>query len=229
MQYASPLALARLGRTRAHTSRILGACLGLAVAAALSIAPAHAAPVTAVTISGGNVLADGDTNGWRFQALSNINVTALGTWDEGEDGLPAQVEVGLWTDTGTLLGSLTLGSGTTESLISGFRFADLASSIALTAGQFYRIGANPVSGSIEYREGVAVTAAEDVAYDDGFYAFGDSLTFPTRGGAFSNFPDFFGPNFRYETAAVPLPATFGLFGIALAGMALTRRKAPARG
>lgn len=212
--------------TKCYMARIRG----IAVAAALlSVGfPAHAIPVSAVSISGGSVLADGDTNGWRFQARSSISVVSLGTWDENADGLPSQVNVGLWSDAGTLLASLTLGAGTSAALTDGFRYQSLVSPVALTAGAFYRVAASVNSGTIQYREGVTVAAAPDIAYDDGFYAgSSNSLTFPSNPGAIPNFPDFFGANFRYESASVPVGGTLGLFAVGLFGLAgrrSTRRR-----
>jgi len=47
--------------------------------------------------------------GWRFQALQDVDVVSLGVLDDPDEigGLPSSVDVGIWTDSGTLLGSLT--------------------------------------------------------------------------------------------------------------------------
>jgi hypothetical protein len=59
--------------------------------------------------------------------------------------------VGLWDDGGTLLGNVTVPSGTTAPLVNDFRYANLGSSVNLTANSFYRIGVfyetpNPTEG-----------------------------------------------------------------------------------
>jgi MYXO-CTERM domain-containing protein len=183
---------------------------------------AHATPTSAVAISGGTLDDDDDTNGWRFQALSDINVVSLGVWDESGDGLPADVDVGLWTDGGTLLGSVTVGSGTSRPLDDGFRYQDLLTAIPLATSQFYRVGSSANVGGIDYRGRVTVVSDPAIAYDKGYYASSsNSLTFPSTAAGTSGY--FFGGNFQFE--AVPEPAVPEPAGLALVGLAaLTLRR-----
>ena len=49
------------------------------------------------------------TIGWSFTANDNLSVTSLGLWDETPaDPLSQTHQVGLWSSTGTLLGSATI-------------------------------------------------------------------------------------------------------------------------
>lgn len=87
------------------------------------------------------------TRGFRFQATQDQNVTALGVYDVDLDGLTLNVSstganVGLWDDTGTLLGDVSVPGGTNAPIIDGFRYAALDTPVGLTTGSFYRVGAN---------------------------------------------------------------------------------------
>ncbi|VEP18536.1 conserved hypothetical protein [Hyella patelloides LEGE 07179] len=74
-------------------------------------------------------------------------MTALGVYDVGEDGLFLEsgrtgVDVGLWDNSGTLLGQVLVSGGTTAPILDGFRYENLGASIDLTTGSFYRVAAD---------------------------------------------------------------------------------------
>jgi hypothetical protein len=109
---------------------------------------AQAALTTGVSsFTGGSPINNSVTRGFRFQATQNLTVTALGVFDIGSNGLtlPSSktgVDVGLWNDTGTLLGQVLVPGGTTASILDSFRYASLTSNVSLTSGNFYRVGAD---------------------------------------------------------------------------------------
>lgn len=85
------------------------------------------------------------TNGFRFRATEDLNVTALGVFDVGGDGFGTNIiDVGLWDDSGNPLGDVDVPGGTDAPILDGFRYQPLASSINLTAGNFYRVAAYSV-------------------------------------------------------------------------------------
>jgi hypothetical protein len=203
------------------TSRTALATVVLPLCAAIfGIAPQRAFGVIAISLGAGATSSgDDDTNGWRFQALNNISVTHLGAWDNGGNGLPDRVFVGIWNDAGTLLGQLTLGAGTASPLTDGFRYEPLGAPVALTAGQFYRVGSVAASGIIEYAFNRAITEAPDIDFDQGYFAATvNTLTFPNIATGTSAIPaEFFGANFQYVAAAIPEASSF-VFGFAAIGL-----------
>ncbi|ELS03704.1 hypothetical protein Xen7305DRAFT_00034280 [Xenococcus sp. PCC 7305] len=143
------------------------------------------------------------TDGFRFRAIQDLNVTALGVFDIDNDGLNATtVDVGLWDDSGTLLGSVAVSGGTNAPILNGFRYQNLGSSINLTSGNFYRVAADmtDISG-LNSRN--FVTASTLNGIDSVEIAFGPGdLSFPANhfGGGFANL----GGNILFEDA-VPVP------------------------
>jgi hypothetical protein len=183
---------------------------------------AHAIPINAVTISGGSVVNPNTPTvvGWIFKAEQNINVTALGMWDESGDGFAASsLDVGLWDVAGNLLASTSVNSGNT--LTNGFRFASIGST-SLTAGTNYVVGglAGP---SDQYRATATVANSAGVSWLGARFVNGTSLAFPTN--TFVNTAGWFGANFQYDQpAAAPVPATLALFGLGLVGVGWSRRR-----
>src|SRR5450432_376708 len=107
---------------------------------------AWGAPIFAITQDANGAVGsntDQFTVGYEFQVGSqSLTVTSLGMWDgDATDGLAASHEVGIWTTTGTLLGSVTVPAGTGSSKIGDYRYVDLGVSVTLTAATNYIIGA----------------------------------------------------------------------------------------
>ncbi|MHA1569509.1 MAG: thrombospondin type 3 repeat-containing protein [Alphaproteobacteria bacterium] len=96
----------------------------------------------AVSSVSGTLSAVCATVGYEFQATSNVQVSALGFIDHAPDGLNRAHQVGLWTQGGTFLGSVTVPAGTAAPLIGNARYVNLASPVNLSSGAFYIIGAN---------------------------------------------------------------------------------------
>jgi hypothetical protein len=109
------------------------------------VSPANAQYGTpAVTSATGHIGVASGTGGYEFTANADIQVTALGIWDHGNNGLfdVLHHEVGLWTPGGTLLGKVTIPLGTGALLIDGYRYVDLIPPVDLNTGQQYVIGAS---------------------------------------------------------------------------------------
>ena len=85
--------------------------------------------------------AGNNTLGYSFTVRSSpLQVSALGLWDYGADGLLNAHEVGLWDMSGTLLASVRVPSGTAAFLAGEFRYAPLTAPVVLDAAQSYVLG-----------------------------------------------------------------------------------------
>jgi hypothetical protein len=80
------------------------------------------------------------TMGWSFTVgAANLEVTALGFYDDGMNGNQDAHPVGIWTAGGTLLAQVTVPAGTAGTLVGSYRYAAI-SPLTLTAGQTYVVG-----------------------------------------------------------------------------------------
>lgn len=165
----------------------------------------------------------GGTVGMQFTPVlpaSFIEVTHLGFFDDDLDGNAVAHNVGLWTDSGTLLGSVTVQSGTASSLVGQFRYEALSTPIMLTNGVTYRLGSEVTSGSgdswhnsniNDYVLGMPATI-NNRAYDVPGFVFPSIAAFPTA--------VFLGPNLLGNV--IPEPSAALLLGVG--GLWLWRRK-----
>ena len=88
------------------------------------------------------------TIGFKFAVLNEaVTITALGFYDQNGDGLTTAHQVGLWTDSGQLLESITIPSGTVATLIipagtpgGGYRYSNLSAPRVLDPNTNYVIG-----------------------------------------------------------------------------------------
>ena len=162
-----------------------------------------------------------DTNvGFRFTTSQDIFVTSLGVFDSTviEDrafqntstglGLINAHDVGIWTDSGTLLSSTTVASGTTAELIDGFRYSDITT-LKLIANEIYFVAATFLNDDAYLSEPSIIPAT--------------GITLLSSMSAAANFQfDLTDPS------VVPVPAAAWLFGSALLGFfGFSRRKANA--
>lgn len=166
------------------------------------------------------------TLGWTFTANNNVDVTALGYFDHDMAGLNSSHTVGLWTDTGTLLGSAVIPAGMGGTAIGNFWYTALGGPISLTAGDTYVIGGT--SGLDPYATNVSnFTSDPNITFGSMRYeTTGGPLAFPTNNAPFYD-PAIFGPNFLLKTpgAGVPEPGpAVTLAGAGVAALVFIRKR-----
>ncbi|MGE5647903.1 MAG: DUF4082 domain-containing protein [Acidobacteriota bacterium] len=201
--------------------------LALALAAATAVS---ATPVAYEFITAPTSLDDFLTLGFQFTPNAPLTVTSLGYYDEGGDGLLASHEIGIFDAGGNLLASATVGFGTAAPLIGNFRYVPIAP-LTLSGSLTYTIAATTggfagdpwafgTAGSIT---GLTVNPLIGIAPDAGRYIYpgANALVYPTNTFTYTLYA---GPNFGFESTAVPEPGTFVLLGLTLLpAIALARR------
>ncbi len=117
---------------------ILIICVGLAF-------PGYCQPASTLLSSsgdGGTSVSSDATFGYDFTVGgTSLEVLSLGLYDQDLDGFFEAHDVNLWTQNGTLLGSVTVPSGSLTPLLGEFRYIQLSTPVTLDAGQSYVLGA----------------------------------------------------------------------------------------
>lgn len=212
---------------RRFSSLAAGAACAFAV---LGASTASATP--AITFTGGTetTFFANRTFGFEFSTgRTGFELTSLGYWDAGGDGLAESHEVGIWNADGSvLLASATIPGGVAGFLDNGFRFVAIAP-VLLAAGQSY------LAGGFIGGAGDAIIRFTDATTDPAislgstrFSPVDDpAVLTPPTGTQGDGFDDgYFGPNFNGTTAAVPEPMTWALMigGFAMVGGMARRRR-----
>ena len=184
--------------------------------AALAVSPAGAATKTAFSVTGPFSWGEWDaTLGWVFKTYATLKVTDLGFNDDGVPGNYNAHPVGIWTNSGTLLGSATVGAGAGNPQYGNYRYASLGSPITLAKGGQYVIGVQtykPLSsypyscdysiGSPRTSSGGTYTPAWEVSWLQGrSHTNTTTLTYPERTASSLSY---LCANFLFQRIATPL-------------------------
>ena len=153
----------------------------------------------------------GEIDGFAFTATSGVDVTGLGIFAGPSLTLPAgNFNVGLWTDSGTLLASAIVTSGDPSQ--DSFYFHSITPTL-LTAGQGYVVGAQMGGGLLTYFGG-AYTMADGLQYTGNRWDTSGTLVMPTNYDGVLNDPGYLGGNLLIG-ASTPEPSSTGLMVLGL--------------
>jgi hypothetical protein len=165
------------------------------------------------------------TVGWSFTANDNLSVTSLGLWDETPaDPLSQTHQVGLWSSTGTLLGSATIQAN--SPLTGSFRYAAITP-VALTSGLTYFLGSevyDPFSDRYTSSASSIVTAPEITFLGTARNDSAGGFSFPSITGSSNGR---FGPNFQFQVISTSVPeptSTLGFLALGTLGAASTLKR-----
>lgn len=199
-----------------------------AIAAASIAAPASAQTFAAVTSITGGSLSQTNPNltyGFAFTVNQTFEITALGYYDSGADGLTGAHIVGLYDSTGnTLLTSGTVQAGTASTLSNGYRYAPVA--YTLNAGSYVLAGTS-VDIDTYLSSPTAVGTAPGLTLNGGRIGFGSTqgvLSPPNS--AVGSALSYQTVNFQYFDASAPEPASWAMMlgGFAVIGGAMRTRR-----
>ncbi len=163
------------------------------------------------------------TLGYEFSLSADSSVTGLGFFDI--DGVYGDTTVGLWTSSGTLLGTVNTNSNTvtevsTNNGLWSWEFMDF--NLLLSAGD-YIVGSWGVSG-MDYFYTDSDSIIENVLEfaDDRYSSTGANFAFPNTvdGGATIGY---LGANIMFDdSTSVPEPSTLAIFALGIMGLASRR-------
>ena len=202
------------------------------VIGALLCSKASAAP--AVEFTDAFVAHDSQLSlGFAFTTNQEVSVTALGYYDENQDGFLTNHEVGIFDFNGTLLTSAVLDAGSGTSLVGHYRYTTVTPITLAANNSFVVVGTTfgfPdgwAFGSSSSITGLVVDPSISIASDAARFIYQNDnlLRFPTE--HFGGFTIYGGPNMLLSTSVggeVPEPATLALTLAAVAGILLKSRR-----
>ena len=168
------------------------------------------------------------TLGWQFNLATTRDVTSLGIFDIGSNGLIDSHQVGIWTTSGTLLASATVTNASTvvasTSSSGRWMFTALGSVLTLGPGS-YIIGADYLTASDPVMTSASSLFGDpDVTFLNGRFVATQTAAFDFPDDSFSTTGGHFGPNFQLASATVPEPSSLALIALGGGVLALVRRR-----
>ena len=167
-----------------------------------------------------------DNIGWQFSVNAPITADGLGLFDVDPAGLSESHQVGLWDNSGNLLASATVTSGSTfiasASSAGDWLFADIAPIVLVpgnyVTGAFFASNADSVMGN------TTITTVPQISFLASRASTVGGFGEPGVYGLVE--PGVFAANIRVQgpAAAVPEPASMFLLGSGLATLAIRRRR-----
>lgn len=177
--------------------------------------------------------------GFVFTTNEAIDVTALGYYDEDQDGFLTDHEVGIFDEDGILLISTILKAGTSSALEGHYRY-NAVSPITLAANTTFVIAATTFGlpdgwaygRSDDQIDGFVVDPSITVAPDAARFIYQNDNVLRVPTNHFGGYTIYGGPNFKLipaEPSEVPEPASVALTLIGVAGLlALRTRQLPGK-
>jgi hypothetical protein len=172
--------------------------------------PTRTTPVAAYSLSSQESLSEGkydrETNGFEFVPWTDIEVTALGYYDEGGDGLVNEHTVGIFEKSNRQLVSDTVTVDGGSTLEGAFRYEEITP-VVLKGGTSYVVAGSteapydPMAGGAG---GTDAAWAPELRYVTYCYVIGE-FAFPWRTKAI-HLENVFTANFMFRTPAGPAPA-----------------------
>ena len=159
----------------------------------------------------------------------NIQITALGLWDQNQDGLGSAHVVGLWDNSGNLLAKATISPGTVDPLVGEFRYSSALvlinpGPLILSAGMTYVLGAAYIANDPDQFKATS-SATFDPAVISGNMRFSaGGFSFPSNSNGAGTL---LGPNAQFNVISNGVPesgSTVVLMLGAVAAIAVVERR-----
>ncbi|XGV99010.1 MAG: PTPA-CTERM sorting domain-containing protein [Leptolyngbya sp. BL-A-14] len=180
--------------------------------------PAIAANFTAIDFSAPTTnFTNGQWSlGFQFTTNKTINVTSLGFYDDFQNDLTQNHDIGIFDKTGTLLVQGTVKPG--DALDGFFRYTSVQSTQLQAGGTFFIASTTGTENYTFNPTGFSVNP--NITFVSSVFRFSDTLVFPIETPAAQSSDGnkgYFGPNFKADApAAIPTPALLpGLIGLGI--------------